>query len=297
MSQNLETTKFSANEKTIEAIRKVAPNYTRLKGDFTQTKQDVIDGKNLGEAFPETNSKQEIKNYSGFKVYVLGEDKSDDVIVYLHGGAYLFGLYPNQVGVMDTIAQKTGKQVYVVDYGLPIKYDWSHAYNLLGEIYRDIDSQNKNLILIGDSAGAGLILGYVEYLNKQNLKAPIKQVLISPWLDITMSNSEAKKYEDDDVFLSIDSLIEAGEMWANGLDTRDYRLSPIFGDLNNIPETLITTGTSEVMYPDILNLSETLANFETKVKLIICEGLFHAYPYFPVEESKYTIEQIIEFLA
>ena len=212
MSDNLETFSYKANEKTIQAIKNVAPNYTRLKGDFAQTKKDVIDGKNLGEPFPETKSKQEVKTYAGFKVYVLGEDNSSDVIVYLHGGAYLFGLYPNQVGCMDRIAQETGKQVYVVDYGLPIKYDWSHAYDLLDELYQDVTSQNRNLILIGDSAGAGLALAYIQYLNKQNLKTPVKLVLISPWLDITMSNPEARKYEENDVFLSIDSLIESGEM-------------------------------------------------------------------------------------
>lgn len=296
MSQNLEIKRYTAAEKTVQAIKAVAPNYTRLKGDFEPTRKDVIAGNNLGEPFPETKSPQTVKTFGDFKVYALGEDNSTEVIVYLHGGAYLFGLYPNQVGVMDDICQKTGKQVYVVDYGLPIKYNWADAYNLLDQLYASLQAENKEIILIGDSAGGGLVLSYVQYLNKKSLKIPTKLILVSPWLDLAMSNPDSKNYEDNDVFLSVDSLIEAGKLWANGLDLKDYRLSPIFGDLTNIPETLITTGTSEVMYPDIMNLSESLANAGTKVNLLICENLYHAFLFFPVEESKFAEEQIIEFI-
>ena len=297
MAEQIETINFSAPEKTTQAIKSVAANYSRLNRDFELTRQDVMKGDNLSDNISESESKFEERNYAGFKVYVLGEDNKDEVIVYLHGGGYLFGLYKNQFAIMDMIAQKTGKQVYVVDYGLPAKYNWSHAYSLLDELYEDLQKQNKDFIFIGDSAGAGLGLGFIQELKAENKKLPTKQVLISPWLDITMSNPEAKNFEEDDAFLAIDCLVGAGELWADGLDPRDYKLSPIFGDLTGMPDTMLTTGTLEVMYPDIIKLSEALSNNGTKVKLIICEGLYHAYPWFPVEESKLTLEQIIDFMS
>lgn len=167
---------------------------------------------------------------------------------------------------------------------------------MLEKVYEEIISNNKNFILIGDSAGAGMGLGFIQLLNQRGQKTPRKQVLISPWLDITMSNPEVKNYEEKDAFLAVDCLIGAGELWANGLDRKDPRLSPIFGDLTNIPETMLTTGTCEVMYPDIIKLSEELTNNGTKVHLIICEGLYHAYPYFPIEDSKLTLQKIIDFI-
>ena len=45
-----------------------------------------------------------------------------------------------------------------------------------------------------------------------------------------------------------------------------------------------------------MNFSKDLSNTGTKVKLLICEGLYHAYPYFPVEESRFAIDKIIEFI-
>lgn len=297
MAENLEIFKYKAAEKTTQAIKAVAAKYPRLNRDFALTKQDCVEGKNLSDNISAEDTKFELKTYGDFNVYVLGEDKSNEVIVYLHGGGYLFGLYKNQVAIMDMIAAKTGKQVYVVDYGLPLKYAWTHAYDLLNKVYDDICAQNKDFIMMGDSAGAGMGLGFVELLKEQGKKLPTKQILISPWLDLTMSNPESKHIEEDDAFLSIDCLLGAGELWAKDLDKKDYRVSPLFGDLEGLPQTMLTTGTLEVMYPDIIKLSEELSNKGTKVKLIVCEGLYHAYPWFPVEESKTTLDQILDFIS
>lgn len=296
MSDNIEIISFKTNEKSAKFVKDTSSEISMFIGSFDNTLKVVNDGQNLGDPFPKTKSVQNEKLFGEFRVYTLGQDTSDDVIIYIHGGGYLFGLYPNLVQMMDVIAQKTSKQVYILDYGLPMKYNWVHAYTLLNQVYDFILSQRKKIIIIGDSAGGGLGLGFIEYLNKNNLQIPIKQILISPWLDITMSNPQAKKYDEVDPLLDMDCLIKAGKIWSNGLDTKDYRLSPIFGDLSNIPDTLITTGTLEVMYPDIIQFSKNLSNSGTKVKLIICEGMYHAYPVLPSVETDITINYIADFI-
>lgn len=123
MSEKVDVFRYKASEETVQKLRALAPKYSRLNRDFSLTKQDCIEGKNLSDNINNAESNLELKTYDGFKVYVLGEKNSDETILYLHGGGYLFGLYKNQVGIMDKFYQETGKQVYIVDYGLPVKYN------------------------------------------------------------------------------------------------------------------------------------------------------------------------------
>lgn len=292
----MEIIKHQASEKTKKILQNISSDYTKLKFSFSSTLDEVKNGINIRANVPNTKNSLTIKKYGQFKVYVLGNDNSNGTLMYVHGGGYLYGLDPLQYELCDLLSAKCNLQIYILDYGLPLKHNWKHAYKLLEDVYVDVRRQNKKVYFLGDSAGAGLALGFVQYLNKKNIKTPDKQVLISPWLDLTMSNPDSKNYEKVDPFLGIDGLIEAGKLWADGFDMNDYRLSPIFGDLSNMPDTLITTGTAEVMYPDIMQFSEKLSSFENKLKLIICEDSFHVYPFWHVPEANFAIEQIIEFI-
>lgn len=292
----MEIIKHQASDETKKLLQNISSDYTKLKISFEETLDEVKRGINIRSDVPKTKNILTTKNYGHFNVHVLGDNNSKGILIYLHGGGYLYGLDPLQFEFCDLISTECNLQIYIVDYGLPLKYNWKHAYQLLEHVYEDVLNKNKKIYIFGDSAGGGLSLGFVQYLSKNNINVPDRQVLISPWLDLTMSNPDSKNYEKADPFLGIDGLIKAGKLWADGFDAKDYRLSPIFGDLSCIPETLVTTGTAEVMYPDIMKFSENLSYSGTSVKLIICEDSFHVYPFWKVSEADFAIKQIIEFL-
>lgn len=293
----MEIIRHQASEETKNILQNISSDYTKLKFSFDSTLDEVKNGINIRNNIPNTINSLKTKKFGEFNVHILGDDNSCGILIYLHGGGYLYGLDPLQFELCDLISTTCKLQIYILDYGLPIKYNWKHAYKLIEDVYVDVIYQSEKIYLLGDSAGGGLALGFVQYLKKKNMKIPDKQILISPWLDLTMSNPDSKNYEKVDKFLGIDGLINAGKLWADGFDTKDYRLSPIFGDLSNMPETLITTGTDEVMYPDIMKFSEDLSNFGTNVKLIICEGSFHVYPFWKVPEAKFAINEITNFIS
>lgn len=67
-------------------------------------------------------------------------------------------------------------------------------------VYRHFHQQNQeNFFLMGDSAGGGLALGLGHALNYEakpyTLLQPKRIILLSPWLDVTMSHPEIKDYE------------------------------------------------------------------------------------------------------
>lgn len=69
-----------------------------------------------------------------------------------------------------------------------------------------------NIIFLGDSAGGGLSLRLSQKLYKDKKQGPSQIVLIAPWLDVTMSDSEIKKIDPLDKLLNVDGLVWAGKI-------------------------------------------------------------------------------------
>ena len=81
---------------------------------------------------------------------------------------------------------------------------------------------------MGDSAGGGMALALTQKIGKEELTKPSKTILISPWLDVTMENSEIKKVQEKDKMLNAEILKLAGISYAREEnDTKNYLVSPI----------------------------------------------------------------------
>ena len=92
--------------------------------------------------------------------------------------------------------------------------------------------------------------------------------------------------------LGIDGLRRMGEVWANGLEVSDPRVSPVYGDLSGLGRITLTTGTWEILYPDTLLLADKLKQSGTDCNLIVGERMIHCYPICPVPEAKSALAAI-----
>ena len=142
--------------------------------------------------FKSNIEKQQIDNYDIYKLY---NNESDKIIIYLHGGSYINEAVSFHFKFVDKICLKTNIDVYFPIYPLAPNHTYKDAYKLILKLYKKLLKENKEIIIIGDSAGGGLALGFTLYLNELNIKLPNKLVLLSPWVDISLSNPELKKYE------------------------------------------------------------------------------------------------------
>ncbi len=157
---------------------------------------------------------------------------------------------------------------------------------------------------MGDSAGGGFALALAEWLHSNNKPMPERMVLISPWLDVTMSNKDIPAYEEKDVTLATYGLLKCGQMWA-GVDDyaairKNTQVCPLYGDLTGMPPTQLFVGTAEVMYPDVTLLYERLKAQHTSVRLVYGKDLFHVFPaYFKIinlPAANMAIDEMAEFL-
>ena len=215
-------------------------------------------------------------------------------VFYFHGGGYINQPNDLQTTFAARTAKETGCEVVLMVYPkLPV-YDCETCYKLCVEYYENYLKANDcgKIVIMGDSAGGGLALGFAEVLRDKGDVCPEELILISPGADMTLTNSDIQSYVAKDPMLGIDGVRRLGEVWANGLSTKDPRVSPIYGDLSGLGRVTLTAGTWEILYPDILLLSKKFEKAGVDCNLIIGDRMIHCYPICPIPEAEPVQKEI-----
>lgn len=220
-------------------------------------------------------------------------------MVYTHGGAFVNPLVRAHWQIVEQLVRVTGATVTVPLYPLAPEHTHVAAFPMLERVYRDL-LQRVNadrIVLLGDSAGGNLALTQALLYRSQGLPLPAHIILLSPWLDLTMSNPEALAIEPRDVMLRCAELAEWGRWWAGSEDPRAPFLSPLFADLEGLPPIQIYQGTDDVFLPDARALRDRISARGGPVRLWETADAFHVFmgaTFTP--EARAVFRQIAESL-
>ena len=239
-----------------------------------------IESKSPGETDDISIETKEFMSRKVFKLSPKGEEKSDKLILYFHGGAYVAEATNEHWDFLKKIVRDTKATVIMPDYPLTPKYTYKDVLNMVEPVYKDVLSKvdSKNLIMMGDSAGGGITLGLAEKLSENNINMPSKIILISPWLDTKMTNEKIDEVQKNDKKLSKDKLVLAGVSYGRGLNEKDdYFVNPINGNISKIKNIIIYTGKDDILNPDCHKL-KAKANYScTDVEIKEYEGAEHIW--------------------
>lgn len=238
------------------------------------------------------------------QTFIMDGDTSDqNIVIFIHGGAYVGQMDKRNWEFCKRIAQGARADIIVPIYPLAPVHTATEAYKDMTAFYRQIRTQYKNarITMIGSSAGGGLATGFCESLYGKKLKQPDHLILLSPWMDITMTNPAISEYEDQDPKLAVKGLIVMGKLWAGDLKRTDYRVSPIYGSkkqIKNLKNVTVFIGTREIFYPDVTSFANKLEKYGNLEHLHIGEGMFHVWPletgFREADEADQEIMDIID---
>ena len=237
------------------------------------------------------------RTVEGFPVWtVRPRTPATAAAVYLHGGAYISGIAPQHWALIGRLAD-AGVRVEVPLYGLAPQHTYRDAYSFVHEAYRQLAAEEppQGIALVGDSAGGGLALGLAqELLGDAALR---RVVLLSPWLDLTLSHPQLDEVGRRDPWLSKPGLREAAAAWAGGDDPTAPQLSPGNGPLEGLPPTTVLVGTHELCLPDSTDFVTAARKAGVEADLTVVEGALHVYPLLPVPEGAEGTRQVVAAVA
>lgn len=237
-----------------------------------------------------------------FGVHVLTPRAgATSTIFHLHGGAYVAGIDPFHVRWLTALARRMNARIVLPDYPLAPEFTWRDSFDELrshlgGWVERAAE-EGGDLWLTGDSAGGGYALGLAQSMRDAGLGAPDKMVLVSPWLDLTLASPGTDEVARHDPWLVPENLREFGTWWA-GFETRRAEVSPLHGDLHDLPRTLLFIGTRDCLQPGCAELAARAAEVGWDLTLCEQEGGVHVYPLLPgIPEARQALEQTVYFLS
>lgn len=106
---------------------------------------------------------------------------------------------------------------------------------------------------------------------------PGKTILISPWLDVRLTNPEIDKVQENDTELNKETLKLAGIAYASEDGINSYLVNPIDGDLSKLKNIIILTGTHDILNPDTYELKERAQKLGIEIQLKVYEGAAHIW--------------------
>ena len=254
------------------------------------------------EAPPSLKMKSPVEKdlIDGMEVFYInkGAKRNNKLILYLHGGGYIEQPVPEHWKFLDKLAVATEACVTMPIYPKAPDYQYTDTFERLLSLYKSIlsDTEPKNVIFMGDSAGGGLALALAQYLVEKELPQPGKMILLSPWLDITMENPDIPSLDSKDPSLGIYGLIQMGKAWAGSADPHNYMLSPIYGSILGLGEITIFAGSHEVLLPDIRKLKALAEAQNVKINYFEYPKMDHVFPLYPIPEAKKAQKQIIDII-
>ncbi len=223
---------------------------------------------------------------------------SDKVIFYIHGGGYVLNMSSMQWNYLAKVVEETKATVMVTNYPLAPQSNAVEAYHYLHKLYKVFLSrfEGKEVLFLADSAGAGLAIAFAQYLNEENLPQPKKIILLSPWLDVSLTNPDIQNKIPKDNALEIKSLQKAGKLWAGELDVKDPKVSPIYGRFDNIAPISMFMGSAEIFISDARKLVERLKKENISFNYYEYPKMLHCWILLPLPESKVALSQIMKLI-
>jgi monoterpene epsilon-lactone hydrolase len=209
--------------------------------------------------------------------------KAVNVVLYFHGGVYVLGDAFQAADLASQVGRRTQADVFSVDYRLGPEHPYPAAVDDALAAYQALLANGtapSRIAFAGESAGGGLAVATLVSAHDRGLPLPAAALLMSPYVDLTLSGTTMESRSAVDPLLSRELLAARVPDYTAGQDAALPLISPLFADLSGLPHLIIQGGTHEVLLEDALRLAQRAALADVEVTLDITPRVPHVFQTF-----------------
>lgn len=238
---------------------------------------------------------------AGDDLYVMTKDRGPAharVLLYLHGGGYLFGPFGTEWTAIGRIATGSDSDYAMFMYPRAPEHDAAETLHAATAAYQALVDRYGagNVIIVGTSAGGGLAVALMVSLRDAGSPLPSCSILLSPGVDMTLEE-DVSSLEHDDVLVSVDHVRSAGRLYAGDLGPDHPIVSPINADLSELPPMHVFVADSEILRPGVESFADRARAAGTEVHLVLGEDAQHTWPIAPTPEGRHALDQVVAIVA
>lgn len=225
-------------------------------------------------------------------------DSAGKMIIYLHGGCFVLGSIQSHEALVSHLCNHLQLPVLFVEYSLAPENPFPKALEEIISVYRSIvlSEPSKDILFMGDSAGAALCCSAISLLNKEDVKKPSQLILLSPWIDLRNDSASIKENAEKDPILSEAELKKYTAMYA-GIHPVST-VNPVENMYGTFPPTLILVGSGEILLDNSKLIYSKIAGNQTIIKLTIYADEDHVWLLnnITTPASQRAIKEINDFI-
>jgi monoterpene epsilon-lactone hydrolase len=242
----------------------------------------------------------EIGGVAGVEVTIQGNE-AENVILYFHGGVYVIGSAAFSVPLVGDLVRRAGAKAITLEYRLAPEHPYPAAVEDARAAYEGLLAQGiapAQIALAGESSGGGLAVATLLALREAGVPLPSCGYLMSPYVDLTLSGETLAEKREVDPLLTPDGLRARVPDYVVEGDPCDPYISPIFGDLRELPPLLIQVGSHEILLSDALRLAARAAISDVSVTLDVTSGVPHVFQAYAglLDEARTALDRASDFL-
>lgn len=225
--------------------------------------------------------------------------RTDRPLLYCHGGGFQIGSVRSHAGLMARLAAASGARVLGFDYRLAPEHRFPAAPDDAFAAYRALlEAGTVPRAIVGDSAGGALALGVAVRARDAGLPLPEALVLLSPWLDLTMSGESYTALAERDIFSKPAQLAAMARTYLGRAHApSDPAASPVLGDLADLPPMLVHAGGHDITLDDSHLLARNVAAQGGRAEVEVFPAMCHHFQVFEeLPEAAASLARIGAFL-
>lgn len=229
------------------------------------------------------------------RVFGPKERRSDDVLVFFHGGGWVTGDIESYTPACIAMAELTGRAVISVDYRLAPEHpfpagfeDCYRATRLLLENPRRAGvSDAGKIVLVGDSAGGNLAAAVSLLLHERGHRVPSRQILLYPvthWdHDPETSPFPSVRNHGNDYRLTSTEVQDYMDLYVpDPAQRRDRLVAPLMAtDMSGQPETLLISAELDLLRDEGEAYGQALTEAGTVAHIHRIDGALHGFITLP----------------
>ena len=227
--------------------------------------------------------------------------EENKVLLWLFGGGYVMGSLETRKTFPFLIGRAGNLRSLLVGYRIAPEHPFPAALDDAVTAYKWLISSgiSPNKIVVGGaSAGGGLAVALLLKIKEFNLPIPAGAVLISPWADLACTGESWDINAEYEAGMTKEMLDWMAKAYLKDEDPKNPLVSPIYGNLENLPPLLIHAGNCERLRDDSVRLAERAKTAKIDVELKLWDDMLHVFQqyYNELPESKQAVEEIAEYI-
>jgi acetyl esterase/lipase len=220
-------------------------------------------------------------------------------LLYIHGGAFVFGSPETHRALLARIARDCGLPAVLPRYRLAPEHPHPAALEDLLAVYTVLAAEEGPVVLGGDSAGGALALMLLARVLHLGLPLPRAVFAFSPLTDLTFSGASLRSNATTEAVLPAERAPELARLYLQDRLPEAAALSPLSGEFAGAPPVWLCASDSEILHDDTRRMARHLAAQGVAVTERIEPGLPHVWPLFhdTLPEARRTLRALADWLS